>query len=222
MASRCRKAHAANPKASGEQPSNASLFGLAPGGACLAAVSPRRRCALTAPFHLRNRNRLAGADRTVCCVISVALSLGFPPLDVIQHPALRCPDFPQGPAWRVPAATRAALGLYQRRDYALSVSGRARAFPCSRSPCDHAGLLRRQIPGPGYPPASTVSPLVFAPGWASRRRSAHSPAHIAPRSRAGLLRGVASGTPLLQAPAPRSGPERWGRAWRSDRRPDDR
>src|SRR3954466_14039285 len=27
------------------------LFGLAPGGVCLAAVSPRRRCALTAPFH---------------------------------------------------------------------------------------------------------------------------------------------------------------------------
>jgi hypothetical protein len=28
------------------------LFGLAPGGVCLAAASPRRRCALTAPFHL--------------------------------------------------------------------------------------------------------------------------------------------------------------------------
>src|SRR3954447_8489784 len=28
-----------------------SLLGLAPGGVCLAAASPRRRCALTAPFH---------------------------------------------------------------------------------------------------------------------------------------------------------------------------
>src|SRR4051812_17441273 len=28
------------------------LLGLAPGGVCLAAASPRRRCALTAPFHL--------------------------------------------------------------------------------------------------------------------------------------------------------------------------
>ena len=33
--------------------------------------------------------------KPACCVFSVALSLGFPPLDVIQHPALRCPDFPQ-------------------------------------------------------------------------------------------------------------------------------
>src|SRR3954447_11603262 len=29
----------------------AVLLGLAPGGVCLAAASPRRRCALTAPFH---------------------------------------------------------------------------------------------------------------------------------------------------------------------------
>src|SRR4051795_6069028 len=28
------------------------LLGLAPGGVCLAAASPQRRCALTAPFHL--------------------------------------------------------------------------------------------------------------------------------------------------------------------------
>src|SRR3954470_4016608 len=28
------------------------LLGLAPGGVCLAVASPRRRCALTAPFHL--------------------------------------------------------------------------------------------------------------------------------------------------------------------------
>ena len=30
-------------------------------------------------------------------LLSVALSLGFPPLVVIQHPALRCPDFPPAP-----------------------------------------------------------------------------------------------------------------------------
>ena len=53
--------------------------------------------------------------KPVCCVISVALSLGFPPLDVIQHPALRCPDFPQDdvPEGVRPAATQAALQLYQ-------------------------------------------------------------------------------------------------------------
>jgi len=27
-------------------------------------------------------------------LLSVALSVAFPRLDVIQHPALRCPDFP--------------------------------------------------------------------------------------------------------------------------------
>jgi len=30
---------------------SSSLLGLAPGGVCLAGASPRRRCALTAPFH---------------------------------------------------------------------------------------------------------------------------------------------------------------------------
>ncbi len=44
------------------------LFGLAPGGACLAAVSPRRRCALTAPFHLRSRT----------CRRAVSFLLRFP------------------------------------------------------------------------------------------------------------------------------------------------
>ncbi len=38
---------------------------------------------------------VAAGQRPACCVFSVALSLGFPPLVVIQHPALWCPDFPQ-------------------------------------------------------------------------------------------------------------------------------
>src|SRR5215210_9439513 len=53
----------------------AVLLGLAPGGVCPAAASPRRRCALTAPFHpclcatqLRPRHRRC---------VSVALSRGF-------------------------------------------------------------------------------------------------------------------------------------------------
>src|SRR3954464_8901045 len=52
------------------------LLGLASGGVCPAAVSPRRRCALTAPFHpclcathVRPRHRRC---------VSVALSRGFP------------------------------------------------------------------------------------------------------------------------------------------------
>src|ERR687886_510877 len=40
------------------------LIGLAPGGVCLAAASPRRRCALTAPFHpcLRARGRTSAVS----------------------------------------------------------------------------------------------------------------------------------------------------------------
>jgi hypothetical protein len=56
------------------------LLGLASGGVCLAAVSPRRRCALTAPFqpclcetHVKPRHRRC---------VSVALSRGFPRVGV--------------------------------------------------------------------------------------------------------------------------------------------
>jgi len=67
------------------------LLGLAPGGVCPAAASPRRRCALTAPFHLclcaRGRHRP---------YVSVALSRGFPRVGVTHRLALWCPDFPRG------------------------------------------------------------------------------------------------------------------------------
>ena len=43
------------------------LLGLAPGGVCLAGVSPRRRCALTAPFHpYRRRASREGPPRRRC------------------------------------------------------------------------------------------------------------------------------------------------------------
>jgi hypothetical protein len=44
-------------------------------------------CALTAPFHPYPARRRGG-------LLSVALSVGLPPLAVSQHPALRSPDFP--------------------------------------------------------------------------------------------------------------------------------
>lgn len=59
------------------------LLGLASGGVCLAAASPRRRCALTAPFHLC----LCARGRHRPCV-SVALSRGFPRVGVTHRP---CP-----------------------------------------------------------------------------------------------------------------------------------
>jgi|GEM_PF-5728019 hypothetical protein len=49
---------------------------------------PAARCALTAPFHpYRAASGVGG-------LLSVALSLGSPPPDVIRHPALWSPDFP--------------------------------------------------------------------------------------------------------------------------------
>src|SRR5712671_7049127 len=75
---------------------SALLFGLAPGGVCLAGRSPGRRWALTPPFHpyltatLRRSSRPGG-------VISVALSFGSPRLGVTQRPALWSPDFPPRP-----------------------------------------------------------------------------------------------------------------------------
>src|SRR5258706_7715293 len=72
---------------------NALLFGLAPGGVCLAGRSPGRRWALTPPFHpylaarLR-RHALPGG------FISVALSFVSPRLGVTQRPALLSPYLP--------------------------------------------------------------------------------------------------------------------------------
>src|SRR5918998_3734709 len=54
------------------------LLGLASGGVCPAAASPRRRCALTAPFHpcLCHDRDVLGRGHRRC--VSVALSRGFP------------------------------------------------------------------------------------------------------------------------------------------------
>jgi hypothetical protein len=112
-----------NPEASGEPPfspwwstvgpsGNASLFGLAPGGVYQAsnvtigtgALLPHRftlttgqRAALL-PVALRQATSGRGARRPGG-LFSVALSLGSPPLDVIQHPALWSPDFPPLAVW---------------------------------------------------------------------------------------------------------------------------
>src|SRR3954467_347826 len=56
------------------------LLGLASGGVCLAAVSPRRRCALTAPFHPCLCETHVQPRHRRC--VSVALSRGFPRVGV--------------------------------------------------------------------------------------------------------------------------------------------
>jgi hypothetical protein len=62
------------------------LLGLAPGGVCLAAASPRRRCALTAPFHLCLCAAHVRPRHRPC--VSVALSRGFPRVGATHRP---CP-----------------------------------------------------------------------------------------------------------------------------------
>jgi hypothetical protein len=82
---------------------NTSLFGLAPGGVYRALSVTTETGAL-----LPHRFTLTGGGHEAACrspeapggLFSVALSLGSPPLDVIQHPALWSPDFPLLAAWQ--------------------------------------------------------------------------------------------------------------------------
>src|SRR6267378_329684 len=85
----------------------ALLFGLAPGGVCLADAVTRaagellpHRFTLTAPPPRGTNKRRRS--------VSVALSVGLPPLAVSQHPALRSPDFPPAVLPR-PATVRSSL-----------------------------------------------------------------------------------------------------------------
>jgi len=74
-------------------PPHLPLPGLAPGGVCLASLSPGCRPALTRPLHPYCRRWSNRPQR----YLSVALSLGSPPLGITQHPALWSPDFPRAP-----------------------------------------------------------------------------------------------------------------------------
>src|SRR5262249_45989193 len=108
------------------------LLGLAPGGVCLAAASPRRRCALTAPFHLCLYATHVRSRHRPC--VSVALSRGFPRVGVTHRPALWCPDFPRRDF--SPSAVRSARFMNARplaagcKPAQFGVLGRA---SCSRN-----------------------------------------------------------------------------------------
>jgi len=71
------------------QPSIVPLFGLAPDGVYLADP-----VAQAAGELLPHRFTLTRRISPVGGLFSVALSVGSPRLDVIQHPALWSPDFP--------------------------------------------------------------------------------------------------------------------------------
>jgi len=75
------------------QASNAFLFDFAPDGVYQASdVTTRSGELLPRLFTMTLKaNKSIGLQG---CLFSAALSLGSPPLDVIQHPALWSPDFP--------------------------------------------------------------------------------------------------------------------------------
>jgi hypothetical protein len=76
----------------------ASLFGLAPQGACLAEPVARLAGeAFTSPFHHRPRRSASERVRAVCSLLRY--SVGSPRLAVSQPAVLWCSDFP--PAFRM-------------------------------------------------------------------------------------------------------------------------
>jgi hypothetical protein len=122
------------------------LLGLAPGGVCLAAASPRRRCALTAPFHpcRLSDSRAARKRRRF---VSVALSRGFPRVGTPTTLPCGVRTFLEGPV--VSPASPRLLG----RPFDCRTSGAFRRLrrPASRIPRNGPPrlppALRRGKPG---------------------------------------------------------------------------
>src|SRR5882672_10230498 len=97
---RCRTPHATYPDGYAETRKLPSLFGLAPGGACLAIF-----VAEDAVRSYRTISTLPGLA-TVGGLISVTLSLESPPPDVIRHRISVEPGLSSSPSCEGPAAIR--------------------------------------------------------------------------------------------------------------------
>jgi hypothetical protein len=94
---------------------------------CTGRGLPSRPVARTAGELLPHRFTLARtSEEAVGGLLSVALSLGFPRLDVIQRPALRCPDFPRRGASR--AVNRRATRPHRGHLACRASIPRCRAF----------------------------------------------------------------------------------------------
>ena len=131
-----RRLERPNPRARTGRPI-ALLFGLAPGGVCLADAVTRAAGEL-----LPHRFTLTALRRRY---VSVALSVGSPPLAVSQHPALRSPDFPPAALPR-PATVRSSLAptQYTRRTGCVALrEGRAVLRPSASSARQAADGRRR-------------------------------------------------------------------------------
>ena len=125
------------------------LFGLAPGGVYPPRPSPSARCALTAPFHpYRQTSRCVGG------LLSVALSLGSPPPDVIRHrvsvePGLSSPcGFPH--CKRRPSSHLTLVSLYYRNGRLrkqLTVTRRHPIFSTNSTvPCSQRSVSGSETP----------------------------------------------------------------------------
>ena len=128
-----------------------SLLGLAPGGVYRAAA-----VAGDAGGLLHHRFTLACSTRPKSSVIggllSAALSVGLPRLEVIQHPALWSPDFPR----RAASAARrdrptGSLPILARRDLAPTCppTGEPRNHNGQKGLPDNDQSRRRAAPEPG-------------------------------------------------------------------------
>src|SRR5689334_3067711 len=98
-----------------EGPPRPSLFGLAPGGACHAAG--------VAVSAVRSYRTLSPLPRERGGLLSVALSLGSPPPDVIRHPFSVEPGLSSIPARAGTAAAR-PTGRGYVRPHACGVNSR--------------------------------------------------------------------------------------------------
>ncbi len=116
------------------------LFGLAPGGVCLAAASPRRRCALTAPFHLCLYAAHVWPRHRPC--VSVALSRGFPRVGVTHRPR----PVESGLSSRgflSPRGRSARKSMVARKRPTATLQGRDETRPCGEHRPRGRGSRRR-------------------------------------------------------------------------------
>jgi hypothetical protein len=177
------------------------LLGLASGGVCLAAVSPRRRCALTAPFHpcLCHDRKLHGRSHRRC--VSVALSRGFP--RVGSPTALPCDvrTFLEGcltsaAAWPAEEQSRRARGCCARL---AALRGGAAARLRSTKSSQRGTGGRPRADNPPRAPAARSRGGDFPP------RGNNPPLAPAARSRGGYFPPRGNNPPLAPAAHSRGG-----------------
>src|SRR6185437_5097498 len=136
---RYRTPHATYPDDDPETDHVPSLFGLAPGGVC--------RAVCVATSAVRSYRTVSPLPRLtpIGGLLSVALSLGFPPADVIRHRVSVEPGLSSKPACANPAAIRPsdAGGFYDIARACARRLASLSAHSISHSPSSFFGRNRR-------------------------------------------------------------------------------